>query len=378
MNKKEMSNCLKSMKWLSGVCILSIFLFMIFVKSSPAADEVVLRYANPTSSQNVQAFLYTLKPYSEVVAQRTEGKVKIMPYHDGALLGLKDMLRGVGSGIAEMGWMHPTDDPSLLPINNLCYVPLFDGPDAYHHTLIGRIITEEFPEFYEEMQKNNFIDLFYIASAPHQIILNKPANSLSELKGRRVRVAGSYFPKLLLPIGMVPQEVSLNEVYESLQRGVIDGAISVLSYFRDAMWSKVAQYLVMPSITPTMPTQSCGMNLNAWRKLSPSIKKVMLEEAKISEKNFGRFMDQDSLDALNQMIKNDKVTVGKITKNEFKDWKNRCPDVLDDYANKMQSIGVRGKNIVERTKILISMSTPELEKLFDESWSKRTKRLLGQ
>jgi TRAP-type C4-dicarboxylate transport system substrate-binding protein len=58
------------------------------------------------------------------------------------------------------------------------------------------------------------------------LISKKPIRTMDDLKGLKVRSFGAIYPKILQKLGAVPVNIPFHEVYEGLQRGTVDAALT--------------------------------------------------------------------------------------------------------------------------------------------------------
>jgi len=78
---------------------------------------------------------------------------------------------------------------------------------------------------------------------------NKEPKIPSDLKGVKMRTLGSILP-FFSKYGVSAVSVDTPEVYEGLERGIIDGAIGVYSNWVDWGWGEPATYLLDFTLPP--------------------------------------------------------------------------------------------------------------------------------
>jgi TRAP-type C4-dicarboxylate transport system substrate-binding protein len=83
------------------------------------------------------------------------------------------------------------------------------------------------PIFDREFKKYNARPIYYAEAQTIQIMNRKnQLQSLEAFKGLKLRVLGPEPAEALKALGASPVTVSLGELYTSLQRGVLDGAMT--------------------------------------------------------------------------------------------------------------------------------------------------------
>jgi TRAP-type transport system periplasmic protein len=134
------------------------------------------------------------------------------------------------------------------------------------------------------------LKLIALAQSPeggYHIILRAPVGPSGDLHGRKIRGTQTY-ASVLQMLGASPVVLPPNEIYPSLEKGVVDGAawpvIGALGY----RWYEVAKYPLRPSFGTV--AQVIFMNLNTWNRLPDAQKKIVTEEArKIEDEWFGEW-----------------------------------------------------------------------------------------
>ncbi|MBI2868799.1 MAG: TRAP transporter substrate-binding protein DctP [Chloroflexi bacterium] len=345
---------------------------------SPTFKSMVLSYANPLAANQPQQWTETVKPWFEAVTARTNGAVTLRPYHDGSLLGLQEMAQGMKIGTAHLGNLQTSYYNTLLPAHTVDNIPYMGGPDPYKGSLIARIIWSEFEIFNQEIERENMVNLFTAATAPQDIIVKKEIKTLKDMEGQRIRALGVYFPKLLSAVGIVPVAVSFADVYEAIQRGVLDGGMTAPVFIHNAQWDKLAKYLVeVRAIAILASGIQIVANMDTWKGLDPELKKIMLEEAQKREQTFGKFMNAEDVRVQQEMVDVEKVIKVKLPEADMQEWVSKAPDVFGEYARDMEAKGIPGNKIVDRIQELVEMPLADVEKLAGEAWTRDAARLMA-
>jgi TRAP-type C4-dicarboxylate transport system substrate-binding protein len=320
----------------------------------------------------------SVKLWAEDVAS-AYGPFKVNAYHDGSLLTDKEALEGLRDGIADSAFLQTPYFPQLLPANEAGNIRLF-GMNSLSTAMTARIIWTQFQDvFMGELEKQNVISLFAIATAPVHIITTKPVATLADLKGQRIRAAGTGTAAAVEAGGAVAVAMTFGEVYEAIQRGVVDGGASVLPGIRDAQWSKVAKNMVMMGATGCLSSGiMMAMNLDTWESLPMELKQIMVEEAQKREEAFAKFYVQDEKDALDEMVNVDGVEVTEFSADVMEEWQNNMRDMFGEWAAKVEPQGIPGKEISARIKEVAKLPNYEKRKLWLEAWEKHSDYLLSR
>ena len=171
-------------------------------------------------SLDTAVYLYGIKPFVDSV--NTEGKeiVQIDVFPDGALgAALAEQPRLELDGAADIAFVIPGQTPYRFPDNRLLELPglfrdLREGTLAYTHLVAaGKLRGYE----------NYFVIGAYTTSA-NTIHSRKPIDSLSALKGQKIRANNQIEAAVLEGLGATPTVLPVPQIAETIRKGGIDGA----------------------------------------------------------------------------------------------------------------------------------------------------------
>ncbi|MFH1488811.1 MAG: TRAP transporter substrate-binding protein DctP [Pseudomonadota bacterium] len=113
-------------------------------------------------------------------------------------------------------------------------------------------------------------------SIPHNVKFHlytlKPANKMSDFKGRTIRVTAIY-RAFVESMGGAPTIIPPSEVYTALQRGTVDGLGWPSIGVRDLKWDEVLKYRIDPGFYGL--DGAVTINLDKWKKLSKDVQETI-------------------------------------------------------------------------------------------------------
>ncbi|WP_353146511.1 TRAP transporter substrate-binding protein [Pollutimonas bauzanensis] len=136
-------------------------------------------------------------------------------------------------------------------------------------------------------------------SFPFQILYCKgDVKSLDDLRGKKVRVSGTYTAKLAADLGAAGVTLAGPEVYQGLMQGVVDCAITGSQYGNSNDWFEVSD-----TLSP-IPLGGAGVVLTVarnafWQKLSPEQQTTLAAEMKNMETDLWKIGRQGHEDGVN-------------------------------------------------------------------------------
>lgn len=172
----------------------------------------------------------------------TNGKLTVRGYHGGELgAGPVEQYVRVLQGATDIAWGLPgytssqfektmiAELPEAIPSDMPGYVALWA---AYEDHLAG-----EFP---------GTIPLALWTSEPNVMIMrNLVIRTPADLAGLKIRVAGATAAKVAVALGATPVQMPINQVYNALQTGLIDGVFTGSSTLIDFKLDEVADSITV-------------------------------------------------------------------------------------------------------------------------------------
>lgn len=317
---------------LVGILALSIFMLVSFSAVTKAAP-IKLSYAFFAPSVTFPAV--QMERWAKEVAKRTHGRVKVNTYPGGTLLGAKNMLDGVVSGVADIGCFCPPYMPGRFPL-----MEAVDLPVGFKSSLVASAVTAELYKKYHPASFAKVKVLTMFCCAPGNIMSKVPIKSLKEMNKLEIRGTG-ISGKYLGAIGATPVAMPMSSVPESLQKGVVKGLISSLEVMKDMNFASLCQNVTITN----GPTTSFAvvMNKKKWNSLPADVKKVFEELSDEQCLWTGKYEDDHVKDALAWSKKKYNVKIYKLTAAEYKEIDSKVHFMVDNYLAKTKKAGLPGK-----------------------------------
>ena len=184
------------------------------------AQEIKLTLADQNSGT---AFGPTnaVKPWIAQVEKATNGRVKIELYSSQTLLKGIDTWKGVASGIADMGWCVQSYWPDLTPLAEVMTLPGLPMKSAEHGSEVLWKLYEKFPAIQREFSAIQPI-LLHTTDPYFLLTTKKQVKTLEDIKGLKIRAIGGPGTDHMKALGAVPIAIPMPDVYQALDKGVVD------------------------------------------------------------------------------------------------------------------------------------------------------------
>lgn len=217
--------------------------------------------------------------FLEEVEKRTDGKFSIKEkFYNGALLKGGDALSGIGSGIADAGYLCTGYFVEKLPLTSVAeFLYMTEKGDAVARAM--NELYESHEPLRDEFEAQNLALLGTESPSPFMIALStdKRIESATDLEGIKVRAFGTTSEALKLGGGLVPVFVDISEIGTAMQTGLIEGYSSLpLWYPAAGNFMEQTKTIVAPR-AGTYYACHLVMNLDTFNSLDEDVKEVIRE-----------------------------------------------------------------------------------------------------
>lgn len=270
-------------------------------------------------------FINTLAmvPWAEEIEKRTEGRMHFTLFPAGSALGdATKQFDQARAGVVDVSVGIPAIPRGRHPKSVLVELP-FTVPDSTVGTCAMMAMKDDFASDYPETKV-----LYLTVTEPSGAHTKQEIATLDDLKGLRIRTPTPAITAMLEDIGATPVGMPPTEIYESVERGVIDGNImpwgpvgafkleEVLGYHLDAAINPVGMYIVF--------------NQRKFDTLPEDIRTVIDEVSEEVFSNWGRWWHETDATAI-QAAKDAGNTIIPMSDEDREAWRNRLQPVIDTY-----------------------------------------------
>ncbi|MDP6178299.1 MAG: TRAP transporter substrate-binding protein DctP [Desulfatiglandales bacterium] len=271
MNKRKFAHIASIM--LLGLTFLLTFMAGQATASGDKPWTISISTFDSAKGANAPAF----KAIKADLEKATNGKVTAKIYYSQALGKAKEQYELAIKGVADISCVLAGYTPGRFPISDL---PSFavSPSGAVSAAAMAKIVEMGYLD--KEYGKVKIISV--TGTAPSHVLWRKgiKAVTLEEFKGKKIRVPTTGAANLLKALGASPVGMPIPEVYTSLERGVIDGVLTMVNVYDAFGISNVSNEITRLGM-PAM-SFSLVMNMRTWKKLPPEAKAVL-------EKNRGKY-----------------------------------------------------------------------------------------
>jgi len=267
------------------LAIALVFSFSLAISSAVAAPKVLkwkMTSTWPPSIDLIQADYAFVK----AVNQLCKGRLEIKFFTGGTLMPSYEVFDAVGKGTVEAAGDWPNYWAGKDPVfDTLGSYPMGLTPVDYlvwYYNGGGQAI-------YDEAYGKFGMVYLVTGVTPMEcgIRSNKPVKSLEDIKGMKIRMSGQTQGKLLKDLGAAQIAMSGQEIYQALQKGVIDAAEFCSPSCDWGMgFAEVTKYWAVPGWHQPASVMGVMINQKVWDSLDKDLQEDVRYAAKAASIEF--------------------------------------------------------------------------------------------
>ncbi|PIC79092.1 C4-dicarboxylate ABC transporter substrate-binding protein [Sporosarcina sp. P18a] len=286
-----------------------------------------------------------MEEWKKRLEERTDGKVQVDLFTGGTLLEANNMYDGVENGTADIGLTSTSYEPGRFPL-----LSISDMPSGYKNATVASKVTADLVNNYPPEALDNFKIITTFATEPAYIQSKKPIKSLSDLKGKQLRIAGALAP-IMSELGAAPVGMSQAEVPEALQTGIVEGYVSSREVLKDSKLAEIVGYVTDYPLA--LNTFIAVMNKDKWDSLPEDVQAVIEELNKEMTEFTGHYLDNHVKESLEWSIDSEGLEVVELPEEEMKKWDKKLSVMQKEVVEEVQNGGLPAEEYLSEMEELI-------------------------
>lgn len=322
-----------------GVWCLGLALCWAAFPAGVSAKTFQLTYSNFFPPSHIQSQL--AEAWCKEVEKRTDGQVKIAYYPGGTLTKAAQCYDGVVNQRSDIGLSLLAYSRGRFPLMDVINLP-FGNPNGQFATAVFNEINDKFAP--EELSDTHV--LYLHAHGPGLIhTKDKEIHKLEDLKGLKIRGAG-IVADTIKALGASPVTMPMPELYQALQKGVVEGAFYPVEVNKGWKMAEVVKY----GIGNYQIAYGLGffvvMNKAKWDSLPADIQKTITQINHEWAIKHGKAWDTSDYNGMRLALREGNAFIG-IPEEEAKRWKEAVQPVYATYFQKCEEKGLPGKEVFD-------------------------------
>jgi len=276
--------------------------------------------------------------------EATDGRIQLTSYPGASLAAPDEQFDAAATGSVDSALSVHGYTPNQFPLTSVMELP-FMAPSSVEGSKNLWELYNEFDEFDEEYAGTK--PLWLYTTDPGQLFtVGKQVKSVEDLKGMRIRSPSPETSEWLEALGATPVSMPMNENFEALERGVVDGTIAPWEAVKTWGLDEVIDYATVGNFYST--TMFVVMNEGIWNDLSAEDQETVTELTgeKMVEKT-GEVFDQFGQDATEQ-AKEKGVEIYELRDDELAEWSEYINPTIENWIENVEEKGLPGQELYDR------------------------------
>lgn len=268
------------------------------------------------------------KEFAKLVEEKTEGRYKIEVFSGGQLGDEKSVIEQIQLGSIDLARVNGTPLTQFNDNIGVFSLPfLFESAEEKWEVWNGKVGEEILESFLED----NMVGLAYYDNGERFFYNSqRPVEYVEDMEGLKIRVQESDLAiDIVEATGASATPMAYEEVYSSLQTGVIDGAENNFPSFYDVSHHEVTQYITLPGYQ-AVPEVLIGSK-KLWDSLNDE-DQLLFKEAAIESVDTQRNAWDELVIESREKVEENGNEINEIK--DFSQWEEKFQDVYDEHGEK--------------------------------------------
>jgi TRAP-type C4-dicarboxylate transport system substrate-binding protein len=307
--------------------------------------EVTLNLAHPFPAEHLIQ-VNMIEPFVEEVAEATGGTVTIEIHPAEALTAPPTAYDDAVSGAIDIGWALHGYTPGRFPLTDVVDLPFqFDGAEQATEALWT--LYEEFPELQDEYSDAHVLGL-WTHDLGNVYTVDQPVTE-PDLSGLTLRGPGPVQLDMIEAMGGSGVGLPAPELYDSLERGVIDGLVIADTGIQSFALHEVVNYATLMSFY--VSSQFLVMNQGTWDSLSEAQQQAIDAAAGREMSLVGARAYDEEREAVVQRYDEWEMEVFEVE--DLGPWEDAAQTVVDDWISTQEEAGRPGQAMYDRLQEIL-------------------------
>ncbi|MFH1114050.1 MAG: TRAP transporter substrate-binding protein [Pseudomonadota bacterium] len=256
----------RTANWLIGALVTVLLVFAY--GPGYCAKTVTLTYSIFFPASHAHTLLAT--EWAAEVEKRTNGAVKISMFPGGTLTPADQCYDGVVRGISDVGMSVVSYTMGRFPLTEVIDLPL-----AYTSGIQATRLSNAYFEKFKPKEFDAVKMMYMHAFGPGLVhTSSKPVKIMDDLKGLKIRCSGTS-AKVVAALGAAPVAMPQTEVYDALQKGIVEGVVCPIEALKGFRLTEVTKYTTQNYGSAYSLVFFVAMNKKKWDSLPKDVQETI-------------------------------------------------------------------------------------------------------
>jgi TRAP-type C4-dicarboxylate transport system substrate-binding protein len=236
-------------------------------------------------------FNYTrLELFADIVEEITDGRLIINIVGGPEVIEASETTEACVNGVIDGAYTSCGYAAGYIPIGEVVSVS-----DMTNAEMNSSGATDFLRDVYSESGLYYYAAVNEVVSTRFHIYVNKPVETLADLKDRRIRASLGLWNDVASALGMVPSPLAFTEVYTALEQGLIEGYMAPAFSGVNEGFFEYSKHMIFPGIG--RPGTVMPFNLESWEALPGDLREILLDNTDYITTEWDEQVDKGAMDA---------------------------------------------------------------------------------
>ncbi len=289
-----------------------------------------------------------LTPWVKEVASKSNGRLKISMYPSMQLGGKPpELYRQMVQGIADIVFTLPGYTSADFPMLSLTELP---GAATDAHDGTNKLWDRMKQGFFDKELAAAKVLMLWNSDNAGLMTRAKQVRGPADVKGMRFRAPSEAQSKQIDFMGGTGVSMPVTAIYQSLERGTIDGTQIPMSAMIDFKLIEVVKYLTINTPLGRSPFM-VTMNRKRYEGLPADLRKVLDDTTGLSLSHHGS-TDYDKQNTRAVELAKKERSVYECSKEEYQKWLAFFAPLIKSEAERVDKLGLPGSKLVQAYKLM--------------------------
>jgi TRAP-type transport system periplasmic protein len=309
----------------------------VVIGFASASAQAQTKWDMPTPYGPTNFHTENVAQFAADIDKATNGRVKITVHPNGSLFKATEIKRAVQGGQAQIGEIllsgYSNEDP-MFGLDSVPFLATSYGDAAKLWKASHKAIDERFA-------KQGMKLLYSVPWPPQGIYVNKPLNSIADLKGLKMRTYNPNTSRIAELAGAQPVTIQVAELAQAMATGAVNANITSGSTGYDTkVWEQIKYFY---DTQAWLPKNVVMVSQKAFDALDKADQNAVLRAAADAESRGWKISEEKTKWYLEQLTKNG-MTVGPPSPTLAADFKKIGNTITAEWLN---TAGADGKAVVD-------------------------------
>jgi TRAP-type C4-dicarboxylate transport system substrate-binding protein len=269
-----------------------------------------------------------LVPWTARINEAGKDHVKVELHYGLSLTNLTNSFDRVYNDVAQISWGTVSIFGGRFPLSDVTSLPFAanvaeDASVAFWRLYAAGGVGDEYRDF------RPLVTVVFPQAGLHTS--RKPVATMEDLKGLKIRVGSKVAGEIVTALGAAPITLATSEMYESMQRGLVDGLYSQWTAFQPFKLHEVTSNHLDAPLGGS--TAMIFMAAKKYQSLSAEARRAL--DANMGEapsREFGQFWDKVQAEGRADVAALRGHTIRDLAPGEVVRWRERLENVNVEWA----------------------------------------------